>query len=819
MKLIKCEIQNFGKLNNFSFDFQDGVNTINEENGFGKTTLAIFIKTMFYGFKSTKTKKISENERIKYMPWNGLKCAGSLSFEYKGEKFEIQRSFGKTAAGDTVRIISLDTNKETKVFSNPKEIGLEIFGVDAASYEKSSFFPQLGNDDFKISDDIRKKFTDILETSGDSLGFDAALKRLEDKQKEYASVRGKGLINELDNEINTLEKRLIELNGKYDSLDELNNELNAINENLFDSKERISQIEITLDKYYESKRLMEIKDGLQVRKDKIESLQKAIELLESKKIPSEEEIISIQENIKKINEVTNAVNNLSEKSEIEELDSLNKLYSDTDRLEEIIEKVNNYNSLVTVQTNDEIRVRYENLKKIFDNNELNEEELKTVKKDIDKLNNKLLFKLMIIMSIPISIIFGIIKVLFHIERWEILAITCICLLTIYLVFSFVLNNKIYKRELTNKVKSFFNKYNINEKDYETSLIVLNESWNKYLEYKKIVEKDLELNSNNSEVKEELTKELREIFNSYEIFEEDFTTALARYKINLKRIVELTDKVKDIKSKIVKLTDEKNSLIILVDKELERFNINASDLNSALEVLKSRKRDLDTFNKNLIEAIEDKNKYIAEKKIVDGMFDNLVITDDTNLQEEKKETQKVVERKVSEKANLENKIQSIMNECEEISEISDLINEKKVLIKEYKDKFDILDLTIKYLNKAKENLTSSYLKPMEKSFKKYIALLDETFENAIITEDFAIEAKRYGENKTIEYFSQGYQDLLYICIRLALVENLYKDEKPVLVLDDPFVNLDEKKINKALELLETISKEYQIIYLVCHNSRA
>ena len=49
MKLLKCYIENFGVLQNFKYDFYDGLNTIKENNGFGKTTFATFIKSMFYG--------------------------------------------------------------------------------------------------------------------------------------------------------------------------------------------------------------------------------------------------------------------------------------------------------------------------------------------------------------------------------------------------------------------------------------------------------------------------------------------------------------------------------------------------------------------------------------------------------------------------------------------------------------------------------------------------------------------------------------------------------------------------------------------------
>ena len=44
------------------------------------------------------------------------------------------------------------------------------------------------------------------------------------------------------------------------------------------------------------------------------------------------------------------------------------------------------------------------------------------------------------------------------------------------------------------------------------------------------------------------------------------------------------------------------------------------------------------------------------------------------------------------------------------------------------------------------------------------------------------------------------------------------EKPFLVLDDPFVNLDEEKMAHGNELFGKISGEYQILYFTCHASR-
>ena len=55
MKLINCYISSFGKLQDFSYDFSSGLNTVIEDNGWGKSTFATFIKAMFYGLNSKKS--------------------------------------------------------------------------------------------------------------------------------------------------------------------------------------------------------------------------------------------------------------------------------------------------------------------------------------------------------------------------------------------------------------------------------------------------------------------------------------------------------------------------------------------------------------------------------------------------------------------------------------------------------------------------------------------------------------------------------------------------------------------------------------------
>ena len=40
----------------------------------------------------------------------------------------------------------------------------------------------------------------------------------------------------------------------------------------------------------------------------------------------------------------------------------------------------------------------------------------------------------------------------------------------------------------------------------------------------------------------------------------------------------------------------------------------------------------------------------------------------------------------------------------------------------------------------------------------------------------------------------------------------------MILDDPFVNLDDETTKAALRFLRMASEEYQILYFTCHTSR-
>ena len=73
-------------------------------------------------------------------------------------------------------------------------------------------------------------------------------------------------------------------------------------------------------------------------------------------------------------------------------------------------------------------------------------------------------------------------------------------------------------------------------------------------------------------------------------------------------------------------------------------------------------------------------------------------------------------------------------------------------------------------------------------------------------------------KEFGYFSTGYQDLISVLLRIALIDIIYKDINPVIVFDDSFVNFDDERVKLVKPMLDKLSKKYQIIYFTCSSSR-
>lgn len=276
MKIIKCYIENFGKLHQFEYKFSEGLNTINKSNGWGKSTLATFIKAMFFGFDTSNKRAISENERKKYYPWQGGKFGGNLEFEINGKIYEIERFFGIKDKDDTFRLYDKTTNCESYDFS--ENIGEEIFKLDRQAYERSTYISGQAIP-VEINDSLSAKLSNILEDENDIDSSEEAINKIISIMKEYKKTGNKGKINELETTISN-KKRELEYAKKNEELIEERSkkiEESKLQIRIYEQKKNENQEKINTISEYENEQLKKELETLNERLEtekKIEKLQK-----------------------------------------------------------------------------------------------------------------------------------------------------------------------------------------------------------------------------------------------------------------------------------------------------------------------------------------------------------------------------------------------------------------------------------------------------------------------------------------------------------------------------------------------------------------
>ncbi len=277
MKLKKCYVSSFGKLKDYTYNFNDGLNVIKEDNGFGKSTLATFIKAVFYGLSDSK-RNVSDNERTKYRPWNSVGTFGGyVEFEWGGKSFKIERFFGSKEAEDTVKLYDLNTGK---VHNNPEDIGRRIFEIDQEGFLSTTYFSQK---DFQIKSNtsLTAKFNSVCEVH-DADTFDKALAKIEEKAKTFKYRGDKGLISEIKQKIFNVNDQIEQSNkavltatsikNRADALQLEIDELKAKISTLSEKEKTITKAEIDILKKQNYQRINNEIEGLSLRKTQAENI-------------------------------------------------------------------------------------------------------------------------------------------------------------------------------------------------------------------------------------------------------------------------------------------------------------------------------------------------------------------------------------------------------------------------------------------------------------------------------------------------------------------------------------------------------------------
>ena len=98
------------------------------------------------------------------------------------------------------------------------------------------------------------------------------------------------------------------------------------------------------------------------------------------------------------------------------------------------------------------------------------------------------------------------------------------------------------------------------------------------------------------------------------------------------------------------------------------------------------------------------------------------------------------------------------------------------------------------------------------------MISDLVKKISMDQDFRIVFERGGEGRSDKHLSAGERSLCALCLRLALVDNMYENEKPFILMDDPFVHLDEEHLARTKQLICGLAQDKQIVYFCCHESR-
>ena len=271
-----------------------------------------------------------------------------------------------------------------------------------------------------------------------------------------------------------------------------------------------------------------------------------------------------------------------------------------------------------------------------------------------------------------------------------------------------------------------------------------------------------------------------------------------------------------------IIDEIESLKTEISEFYLQFDLKEGSFSDKLFTVKTMIRksfeieELYNTKQNQLESYKQDNKKIISKKPEDIDVDNKnyerLKEQNSKLFESISTCEKDIAATNSEILILEESVKNLDYYQNQVETLTEQLNQ-------YKFRLGCVEKAIEFLESAKSNLDTRYLPDIKKAFMENCSLIKGFTEDKIsISENLEVLVEENGQNRKLFYYSEGYKNILMLCLRLAIVSVLYKKEKPFIVLDDPFVNLDSEMFDIAKGIINKIGEQYQIIYFTCHQSR-
>ncbi len=797
MKLIACHIENFGKLSNLSMEFSEGINVINEANAWGKSTLAAFLKVMFYGLDSKKEAGAFEKERVLYRPWQGGSYGGELDFEVDGKRYRISRTFGATEKTDQFHLYDLSTNLESYDYS--EEIGVELFDLDSASFKRSVYIAQ--NDcASETSDRINAKLGNIAENTDDINNFESANRRMKELLNQLTPDRVTGSIKKRKNYITQLTQELRIFDAAQDGLSAVLQKEQLVSsqiQELLDIRKNYAAALVVASEDSRKKELYAQYDVMCKEVDDKEQKKASLEVYFPNGVPTTEEFQEQMKTIRSMEEKRASAKGLElTLSEYDTWGNLKEMFEQEVPTEK---KINaSLESLTGLEKEKNELVSWETRLAMAEK-ELN------VEVEVPDFKGVISPKILLFMGLGVLItsVAGFaawyFKFIPNIDTKLVLiaSVVAFVLGAILLIVGFV-KERISAREKVVWMLQMKEEHEAAQQNYD-----------------QIAQQVASL----KEYINRIHSAIGAFLGRFHIYckVDDYPAKLYELKNHLHEYQRLLEKMEEgIEEKNVYDAEKKK---VLLFAEKYGFSL-GEDFTNSLNALQNRATEYQM-------ALAAYNEVFEKRAAFEQRQDKSFWTREALCPYSLDELNQMIESADLKLEELKTAKTQYTKQLEDLQEQLDLRDEKKEELEEQQrlqdediKKYNLIKVTQEYLQRAKEQFTAKYMEPIAKGFSKYYQMLTgDDKGDWMIDANIRLQVREQGELRDTKWLSAGYQDLIGVCMRLALVDAMYEEEKPFLILDDPFVNLDKEKVECGNELLLSVANEYQIIYFTCHDSRS
>ena len=298
----------------------------------------------------------------------------------------------------------------------------------------------------------------------------------------------------------------------------------------------------------------------------------------------------------------------------------------------------------------------------------------------------------------------------------------------------------------------------------------------------------------------------------------------KQKVNKAKLREKINQEKQYKRE--KLENQKQQIIANVnttEKKLEKQEEEEKQVNSELSMLKGQIILLEKNNEKITEEIEQDNKVIKEEsnknkqQIIEkykdkNINDLLYINDYQNYISKIEET--INNNRIRIKG-LEIEYNTIVPQLDEMVVLEEKREADKEKLAELREKESIINIAIENLMDAYEEMKITITPKFTKNLSGSIQKISSNKYNKVTINDengMIIENNR-GEYVEAIKLSTGTIDQLYLALRLSMIDELSKENLPI-ILDESFAYSDNNRLKNMLQYLTSDLNNHQTIIFTC-----